>query len=297
MSEGRAIAWMSKADLGATLGEKTVAICAVRHAGIAGQFKTLRAAADAGRGHDERRCTMQQPGSGGSMSSKVRVYEVAKQLNLDPKQVVGLFQAIGVADVRNHMSSVEPEAVERVKRHLEKQRTHDVVEERVRSDGRVVKRRAIAKPNQPSPEPSSVSLPAPTPSVRSLDDVASVTARSTTGTRLPSSRLARRAGVCPPSPRNAAAPAPSSRLRVSERARARCRPPSPSSESRSPCCPVRLRSSVPPTTLRPPPRRHPRSRRKPRLRPRLRPPSRWRRPRRLRPRCRPRLPLPCRRRP
>src|SRR3974390_532736 len=88
---------------------------------------------------------MQQHGPGGSMSTKVRVYEVAKQLNLDPKKVVGLFQAIGVADVRNHMSSVEPEAAERVKRHLEKQRTHDVVEERVRSDGRVIKRRAIAK--------------------------------------------------------------------------------------------------------------------------------------------------------
>ena len=81
---------------------------------------------------------------GGSMS-KVRVYEVAKQLNLDPKAVVALFQAIGVTDVRNHMSSVEPEAVERVKRHLEKQKTHDVVEERVRTDGRVVKRRAVAK--------------------------------------------------------------------------------------------------------------------------------------------------------
>ena len=36
---------------------------------------------------------------GGSMS-KVRVYEVAKQLNLDPKAVVGLFQSIGVTDVR-----------------------------------------------------------------------------------------------------------------------------------------------------------------------------------------------------
>src|ERR1700748_3579664 len=90
--------------------------------------------------------------SGGSMSGKVRVYEVAKQLNLDPKQVVGLFQAIGVIDVRNHMSSVEPEAVERVKRHLEKQRTHDGVEERVRPG--VIKRRAIAKP-----APSARSLP------------------------------------------------------------------------------------------------------------------------------------------
>ena len=78
--------------------------------------------------------------------SKVRVYEVAKQLNLDPKQVVALFQQVGINDVRNHMSSVEPEQVERVKRHLEKQKTHDVVEERVRTDGRVVKRRAVAKP-------------------------------------------------------------------------------------------------------------------------------------------------------
>ncbi len=80
------------------------------------------------------------------MSSKVRVYEVAKQLSLDPKAVVALFQAVGINDVRNHMSSVEPEQIERVKRHLEKQKTHDVVEERVRNDGRVIKRRSIAKP-------------------------------------------------------------------------------------------------------------------------------------------------------
>jgi translation initiation factor IF-2 len=76
--------------------------------------------------------------------SKVRVYEVAKQLNLDPKAVVGLFQQIGVNDVRNHMSSVDADQVERIKRHLEKQKTHDVVEERIRPT--VVKRRAIAKP-------------------------------------------------------------------------------------------------------------------------------------------------------
>jgi translation initiation factor IF-2 len=97
--------------------------------------------------------------TGGPMSGKVRVYEVAKELNLDPKQVVGLFQAIGIADVRNHMSSVEPDAVERVKRHLEKQRTHDVVEERIRTDGRVVKRRAVAKPGAPEPVPVAAPLP------------------------------------------------------------------------------------------------------------------------------------------
>jgi translation initiation factor IF-2 len=99
--------------------------------------------------------------SGGSMS-KMRVYEVAKQLNLDPKQVVALFQQVGVSDVRNHMSSVEPEAVERVKRHLEKQKTHDVVEERVRTDGRVVKRRAVAKPA--TDVASAPAIPAPVPS-------------------------------------------------------------------------------------------------------------------------------------
>src|SRR5580658_9267074 len=111
--------------------------------------------------------------SGGPMSGKVRVYEVAKQLNLDPKQVVGLFQAIGIADVRNHMSSVELEAVERIKRHLEKQRTHDVVEERIRTDGRVVKRRAIAKPGGPTePAPSARQLIAPA-SARVVEDVPS----------------------------------------------------------------------------------------------------------------------------
>ncbi|MDP9035488.1 MAG: translation initiation factor IF-2 N-terminal domain-containing protein, partial [Myxococcota bacterium] len=118
--------------------------------------------------------------SGGSMSGKVRVYEVAKQLNLDPKQVVGLFQAIGVVDVRNHMSSVEPEAVERVKRHLEKQRTHDTVEERIRPT--VIKRRAIAKASSPGAAPleapSSTSLPSGPPSVRSLDEFSSATAET-----------------------------------------------------------------------------------------------------------------------
>jgi translation initiation factor IF-2 len=88
--------------------------------------------------------------------SKVRVYEVAKQLNLEPKAMVALFQTLGVSDVRNHMSSVDGDAVDRVKRHLEKQRTHDVVEERIRPT--VLKRRAIAKPDAPAA--STPALPA-----------------------------------------------------------------------------------------------------------------------------------------
>jgi hypothetical protein len=95
-------------------------------------------------------------GSGGSMS-KVRVYEVAKQLNLDPKAVVGLFQAVGMNDVRNHMSSVDTDAIERVKRHLEKQKG-PVVEERIRPG--VLKRRAAVKSGAPD-------APASTPAVSS----------------------------------------------------------------------------------------------------------------------------------
>jgi predicted RNA-binding protein YlxR (DUF448 family) len=55
VTEGRAIAWKTKSALGELLGgvtreggqEEVVAIFAVRHAGIAGELKVLRAAADA----------------------------------------------------------------------------------------------------------------------------------------------------------------------------------------------------------------------------------------------------------
>ena len=105
--------------------------------------------------------------------SKVRVYEVAKQLNLDPKQVVTLFQSIGVTDVRNHMSSVDVDAVDRLKRNLEKQKTHDVVTERInRGPGAVIKRRAVAKPATDS-TPGSVTPMSSVPSQPVLDDVAS----------------------------------------------------------------------------------------------------------------------------
>src|SRR5262249_38291630 len=112
---------------------------------------------------------------GGGSMSKVRVYEVAKQLNLDPKQVVTLFQSIGVTDVRNHMSSVEAEAVEGLKRNLEKQKPHEVVEERIRGGaGRVLKRRAVAKSAPAESAPVSVQpISAAQPSAPELNDVAS----------------------------------------------------------------------------------------------------------------------------
>ena len=41
--------------------------------------------------------------------SKLRVYEVARDLAMDNKSLVALFQSVGVTDVRNHMSAVLPE--------------------------------------------------------------------------------------------------------------------------------------------------------------------------------------------
>jgi predicted RNA-binding protein YlxR (DUF448 family) len=48
VAAGRAVAWGTKIDLGVLLGAPSVAICAVRHAGIADELKRMRVAADAG---------------------------------------------------------------------------------------------------------------------------------------------------------------------------------------------------------------------------------------------------------
>jgi len=74
------------------------------------------------------------------MTTKLRVYEVARDLGMEPKSLVSLLQSVGVPDVRNHMSAIGPEMVDRVKRHLEKAKSPSTVEERIRPT--VVKRRA-----------------------------------------------------------------------------------------------------------------------------------------------------------
>jgi translation initiation factor IF-2 len=78
------------------------------------------------------------------MTTKLRVYEVARDLGMDNKSLVSLLQSVGVPDVRNHMSAIGPEVVDRVKRHLEKAKSPSTVEERIRPT--VVKRRAAGAP-------------------------------------------------------------------------------------------------------------------------------------------------------
>jgi len=78
------------------------------------------------------------------MSSKLRVYEVARDLGIDNKELANLLQSIGFSEIKNHMSVVPPEAIERAKRQLERRNEpNKVVEERIRPT--VVKRRTAVK--------------------------------------------------------------------------------------------------------------------------------------------------------
>ncbi len=140
--------------------------------------------------------------------SKVRVYEVAKQMNVEPKALVSMFQAIGVSEVRNHMSSVDPEMVERLKRHLDKQKNHDVVEERIRPT--VVKRRSVAKAADPSAatlpqardsQPQAAVVPAAASS-RAVMPAAAASTRSVAGA---APRKSAESGRLPEAPRSAVA--------------------------------------------------------------------------------------------
>ena len=59
--------------------------------------------------------TSGHPTDPAAAAGKVRVYEVAKEFGLAPKDVVAKFRSFGI-EVKNHMSSVETEDVARLKR-------------------------------------------------------------------------------------------------------------------------------------------------------------------------------------
>ena len=86
--------------------------------------------------------------------SKVRVYEVARELGMNNRELLGRIQSLGI-QVRNHMSALEPAEVDRVRRALDKDKADNTVEERIRKT--VIRRRTKKKP----PEPVVVAEAAP----------------------------------------------------------------------------------------------------------------------------------------
>src|SRR5579863_3575255 len=74
---------------------------------------------------------------------RVRLYELAKDLGLQPKDLVAKVRAMAI-DVANHMSQIEPADADRIRRAVDRERHESLVEERLTVDGTVIRRRSKA---------------------------------------------------------------------------------------------------------------------------------------------------------
>ncbi len=98
--------------------------------------------------------------------SKVRVYEVARELGVENRDLIQRIATLGI-QVRNHMSVLDPVEVDRIKRSLGKDRGEAMVEERIRPTVVRRKRRKKAEEAEPvaadAPAAPPVEAPAPEP--------------------------------------------------------------------------------------------------------------------------------------
>ena len=84
--------------------------------------------------------------------SKVRVYEVARELGVENRDLIQRIATLGI-QVRNHMSVLDPVEVDRIKRSLGKDRSEAMVEERIRPTVvRRKRRKKAAEAQQPAAE-------------------------------------------------------------------------------------------------------------------------------------------------
>ncbi|MBM4315713.1 MAG: translation initiation factor IF-2, partial [Deltaproteobacteria bacterium] len=86
--------------------------------------------------------------------SKKRVYELAKELGLENRELITRLEKIGIA-VKSHSSTLEDSDLERIQAELLSPQPREVVEQRIKST--VIRRRAVrmpveeAKPEEPVP--------------------------------------------------------------------------------------------------------------------------------------------------
>src|SRR6185312_6109903 len=101
---------------------------------------------------------------------RVRIYELAKDLGLQPKDLVAKVRAMAI-DVANHMSQIEPADADRIRRAVDRERHESLVEERLNDTGSVIRRRskstttAPARPAATAPAPVAPAPVAPPPVV------------------------------------------------------------------------------------------------------------------------------------
>jgi translation initiation factor IF-2 len=194
------------------------------------------------------------------MTVKHRVYEVARDLGMDQKELLALLQSSGVPDVRNHMSSVGADVVDRIRRQLEKQKSPAVVEERIHAT--VVKRRAAAKPASAPAEPAAAAPPAsaPAPAKASAPAAASTPAapaqakKASDAAPAPSAPVVRRSkpAPAPAEPTPAAAPPPPSRPAAAPAPRATPPAPAPASAPAAAMAPEPVATPAPREPTAPP---------------------------------------------
>ena len=89
--------------------------------------------------------------------SKVRVYEVARELGVENRDLIQRIATLGI-QVRNHMSVLDPVEVDRIKRSLGKDRSEAMVEERIRPT--VVRRKRRKKTEEAVAETVVADAPA-----------------------------------------------------------------------------------------------------------------------------------------
>ncbi|HDS05929.1 MAG TPA: GTP-binding protein, partial [Deltaproteobacteria bacterium] len=83
--------------------------------------------------------------------AKKRVHELAKELNLESKDLIARLEKMGIS-VKSHSSTLEDDDVEKIREALLSGDSHQIVEERIKST--VIRRRAVRAPveEQPAPE-------------------------------------------------------------------------------------------------------------------------------------------------
>src|SRR4030043_490294 len=86
---------------------------------------------------------------GDDRMSKIRIYELAKELQMDNKQLLAQVKEMGY-DVKSHMSVLEEGDVQRIKDIITGVRAEVVVDERVRPN--VIRRRTKVIQAEPEPE-------------------------------------------------------------------------------------------------------------------------------------------------
>lgn len=96
----------------------------------------------------------------GTSGSKVAIYELAKELGIAHKDLVEKVRALGI-EAKNHMSRLERDEVDRVRRAFDKERHENTVQERLSET--VIRRRAKDGSRLHPEAQAPVAAPMPTP--------------------------------------------------------------------------------------------------------------------------------------